>query len=91
MVTAVRAQPDEPMVSTGSLPSAWRDQSCERWLSVGTGGPASTQSPPTDHAVSASRPAAAGRPHPLITAPSYGRGWVKVQRPRRLRWIVTGW
>src|SRR5438309_3383122 len=74
MVTAVRAQPDEPMVSTRSLPSAWRDQGCARWLRVGTGGPASAQSPPTDHAARASTPAATGRCDPLITAPSYGRG-----------------
>src|SRR5713101_5561486 len=75
MVTAVNAQPAEPIVSTGSLPSASSDHASERWFKVGTEGPAATERPPTDQAATASRLAASARRHPLFTAPSYGRGW----------------
>src|SRR5438270_5888920 len=76
MVTAVRAQPAEPIVSTGSLPSASRDHACERWLKVGTAGPAAAENPLADHAARASVMAPTVR-YPLFTPPSYGRGWVK--------------
>src|SRR5437588_4838659 len=75
MVTAVSAQPAEPIVSTGSLPSASRDHASERWLKVGTGVAAVTDSPPSDQATAASVAATSARRHPLCTAPSYGRAW----------------
>src|SRR3981081_38116 len=70
MVTAVRAHPDEPIVSTGSLPSASRDHWWERWLKVGTDGAATTESPAADHDASASKLApSARRHHPRLTGP----------------------
>src|SRR5436853_2990029 len=70
METAVTAQPDEPIVSTGSLPSASRDHWWERWLKVGTDGAATADSPAADQDANASKLApSARRHHPRLTGP----------------------
>src|SRR5947209_7827394 len=65
------------MVSTRSLPSACRDHCADRWLKVGTAGPANAPRLLPSQAATASITAASARRRPLSTAPSYGRGEVK--------------
>jgi hypothetical protein len=70
MATAVIAQPADPIVSTGSVPSACRDQPGDRWLKAGTPAVAEVA---TELAAQTSRPskqATVRRTDPLITRPS---------------------
>lgn len=61
------------MVSTGSDPSASLDHCKDRWLNVGTGGPAKAEVPAHIHAAIPIRAPVKGRRHPLFTARFYGR------------------
>src|SRR5207253_5788954 len=78
------------MVSTGSLPSASRDHWWDRWLMVGTGALANATAAPDPQRPAASRLAASRWRHPLFTASSYGRGWVKSSATAVALKLVTG-
>src|SRR5207245_2459724 len=72
MVTAVSAQPEEPIVSMGSVPRGSCAHTGERWVNTGTAlVPASAGTDPPAPAATASRLHAA-RTNALLTAPSYG-------------------
>src|SRR2546428_8178337 len=65
------------MVSTRSLPSASWDHCADRWLKVGTAGPANAPRLLPTQAATASTIADSARRRPLYRAASYGRGGVK--------------
>src|SRR2546428_1848644 len=71
MVTAVSAQPEEPMVSTGSVPSSSCAHTGERWVNTGTVLLAASagRAPPAPAATS--RMVHVARTRALLTAPSY--------------------